>query len=51
MDKNAKKIVIVVVLLAIAGVVTAWQMGLFGGKSSTPTAPVTEDVKGPTPQR
>ena len=43
MDSNAKKLVIAVVALVLAGVVVAWQLGVFsGGGSSTPTS---EDVQ------
>ena len=53
MDKNNIKIVIAVVCLLIAGIVVAWQVGLFGGGSSSsrPSQDVTyEDGTEISPQ-
>jgi len=44
MDKNGAKVAIIVVLLIVAGVIFAWQFGLFsgGGEATVPTAPPDE---------
>ena len=42
-DSDKPKLVIALVVLALAGVVIAWQTGVFGGDSSKP--PVIDPVK------
>ncbi|XVJ60539.1 MAG: hypothetical protein HEQ23_14530 [Tepidisphaera sp.] len=40
-EADKKKLILAVVLLVLAGLVIAWNLGLFSGGSSTPTpAPV-----------
>ena len=35
MDKNGSKVILVVILLAAAGGIAAWQLGLFGGSGGS----------------
>ena len=42
-DADKKKLILAIVLLALAGLVIAWNLGLFSGSTPAPTpAPVTD---------
>lgn len=48
-EADKKKLILAVVLLVLAGLVIAWNLGLFSGGSSTPTPPPVTEGDGKAP--